>query len=76
MLVGHVAPVILKKLAVNRLAATEPVFNVVPEADSLFAELPAKMHFFAAIQRREVHKPGLNIFDLATRLKNAVNRAL
>jgi hypothetical protein len=74
-LVGHVAPMILKELAIDRLAATKPVFNVVPEADSLFAEFPAKMHFFAAIQCREVHQPALNIFNLATGLKNAVDGA-
>ena len=56
-----------KELAVDGPAASVTILDVMPEVDSCFAEVPAKIHFFSVIQRGEVQQAFFRVLKLATR---------
>src|SRR5579875_263642 len=67
---------VLQKLGVNGTASAESIFHVMPESDTRFAQFPAKVHFPALIQRREIDQSGVDILHLAADLLDSVERAL
>jgi hypothetical protein len=53
-------------------ARREATFEGMPETDLLLAETPAKQDLLAQAARREVHQPGLDVFDLAAQIAHAL----
>ena len=68
-----VAPVVGKELAVDRPAASVPVFNVMPETDAAFAKMPAEVDFLAVVQSREVQQTHLDVFQLTACRMNLID---
>jgi hypothetical protein len=45
----------------------------VPETDAGFAELPAEIHFLAAVERGEIDQSGFYVFDLRADFLDALD---
>jgi hypothetical protein len=56
--------VVREELAIDGATALETVFHVVPKADALLAEFPAKQDLFAVIKSGKVDQSDVDVFDL------------
>ena len=59
--VGPLALMLVEKLPVDGFPPTKSFLNAVPEVDAGFAQLPAKIDFFAAQQRWEIDQTDVQI---------------
>ena len=64
---------VLEKVAIDGLAASKPVLNVMPEADARFTKTPAQIYFAVSVKGWEINQPGIRILDLDAHFRDLLD---